>query len=239
MAKDILLRHSRFYLDGYDLTGDSRTIDTLGNAFGEVEISGWSQHKNYISDAVKTAGITGYQAVLNDLTEGAYAVLKDGGLHNASLLMGTGGAPTVGDPAYFLRGTQIKAQNSFESSLAVVQADFVPVNDNNPMGVVLYPLTAIAATTSGASVNNGTETDNGWHAVLHITNVGASPVWAFKIEHSTDGSTWSELGSFSLTGNEISSEHITGTGTVNAYVRFTATKTSGGNVTAAVAIARN
>jgi len=71
---------------------------------------------------------------------------------------------------------------------------------------------------------------------LHITAT-SSGNFAFTIEHSTNGSAWATLGTFTTTGGSVTSEYKSGAGTVNQYLRFVATRTAG-TVSVACAIAR-
>jgi len=241
MGKDILTRYMRLYCDEYDLSGDARTVDSLNRSWGEVNMRGWSDaHNMYASDHVMDIGIRGFQAFANDNTGGAFDKLKDAGTHTVSLLFGTGGEPAHGDPAYLLSGVQLSSSTNIQDNAAVIQADFVPETDegHNPFGVVLN-VAALSTTTQTASIDGGADSSAGFQANIHMIAVGADAVWSMKIDHSQNGSDWSELKAFTLTGDAINSEHISSTGTVYRYIRFNATKTSGGNITPIVTFARN
>ena len=60
----------------------------------------------------------------------------------------------------------------------------------------------------------------------------------FKLQHSTNDSTWLDLVTFTANGSAITSEHQTGTDTVNQYVRGLATRT-GGTALVVMTFARN
>jgi len=87
------------------------------------------------------------------------------------------------------------------------------------LGVSLADLSARTTTANGSSVDGGAATSNGAVAHLHITDVsGTTPSLTVTVEHSTNGSSWTTLGSFTA-ASTVSSELITVTGTVNRYTR--------------------
>lgn len=232
-GKNKTLRWARLYVDGYNLSGDSRTISGFDNMIGEVDLSGWSETvRHFARDHRLTTGINGYQAIANDTaTTGAYTILNTASSHDVAFLFGGGAAPTVGDIAYLLKAEQLSAESAFDSSLAVIQADFKPLAgyDYKPIGVVLSGESSISSTTTFASVNNGAATTNGWIMQMHIVATSSGD-YAFKIEDSADGSSWGDLtsGVFTIDGSAIASETVSAaSGTVKQYIRLVATRTAG------------
>jgi hypothetical protein len=127
MGKDFQLRYARLYVDGCDLSGDSRTLSTLENSYGEADVSGWAEHYNYIRDGVLTAGITGYQALLNDAAGRAFTKLKGADSHDLAMLLGNGGAPAIGALAYLMKAQQLGDLAMFDAKVGMLQADFKPL----------------------------------------------------------------------------------------------------------------
>ena len=88
------------------------------------------------------------------------------------------------------------------------------------VGVSLADLAAVTTTSNGTSQDNTAATSNGFVAQLHITAVsGTTPSLTAVVQHSTNNSTWTTLGSFTA-ATAVGSQVITGTGTVNRYVRI-------------------
>jgi hypothetical protein len=87
-------------------------------------------------------------------------------------------------------------------------------------GIVLQPTAALTATGNGTGVDNAAATTRGGAGHIHVTAVvGTSPTLDGKIQHSSDGSSWTDLITFSQkTG--ISAERVEVTGTVNRHLRF-------------------
>jgi hypothetical protein len=108
------------------------------------------------------------------------------------------------------------------------------------IGVSLSDLAVVSATGFGTSVDLAAGTTNGGRANLHVTAVsGTTPTLAVVVQHSTNNSTWTTLGTFS-TASAVTSQTLAFSGTVNRYVR--ASYTAGGTspqFTCQVSLARN
>lgn len=109
-------------------------------------------------------------------------------------------------------------------------------------GVSLHDLTAETSfPVNSTAVDNGSATANGGVAVLHVTAIaGAAPNVVYRVQHSTNASTWVDLIVFaaSVAPTFARSEVAAGT-TVNRHLRITITE--GGttsSVTGLVAFSR-
>jgi hypothetical protein len=246
-GKDKLLKHTRFYVGGYDLSGDARTFSSLDNSYGEVDFTGWNETViNFLADGRQVVGIRGFQALMNDASGGSYDQLGSASNSlNTSMCFGGGGEPAAGDPAYLLPAVQISDTAGLEGAAGILQADFLPeagttdADIGNPMGVVLRGPTSLSATLTASSANShdyGGSTASGWHAIIHVI-ASSSGNFAFKIRDSADDSAWADLGSFTVDGSAVTSEYISGSGDVDRYVAFDANRT-GGTCTVIVTFAR-
>lgn len=235
MAKDKLLRWTRVYDGSVELSGDARMIDNLALAYDTGNAGGLSHQVRYfLVTNSPEMGVYGFQALVNDTaTTGSHAVLNSAPTSTRiSVLLGSGAEPAVGDPAYSIPAKQIADMRSFDNGIAAVSADY-PVDAaqsvesiTSPWGVVINPDASLSSTTDQSSVDNGAGTSAGGHAILHIiANDGGE--WTFKVQHSTDDSSWADLITFTADGSGNTSELQTTTGTVNQYIRFQATRTSG------------
>jgi len=250
-GKDKLMRFTRLYVGGYDLSGDSRTFGNAQSEFNGVDLTGWDELvRNFLADGWLQAGITGYQALMNDATGRALDQLQLSGDSQASqlsLCFGGGGEPAVGDPAYVLSSIQMNDLMGFDSSAAVLSGiDFMPdasqlsSNFAKVLGHVLRGPTSLTATLSASSsntVDGGAQTTAGGIAILHILATSSGD-FAFKLRDSTDDSSFADLASFTLDGSAVGSELITFSGTVDQYVGFDAQRT-GGSCTAVCTFIRN
>lgn len=233
-GKNKLLRWARIYVGGYDLSGDARTLTRLDNLVGEVDITGWNNSVRYsLGDGLRTVGVRGFQALMNDATAGAYTrlIAADRANYPVSVLLGGGAEPTYNDIAYLINGVGLGEPGGWDGQAAALTADFVPYDATgpNPWGVVISPATSQGATFSGTANNNGASSANGWHANLHVT-ASSGGTWSLIVQHSTTGAWAGEeatLTTFTANGSAITSEHKSGTGTVNQYIRFRGVRSSG------------
>lgn len=243
-GKDKLLRHVRVYIGEYDLSGDIRTFDRLENTFEAADMTGVSEGcKNYSIGSVRTVGVQGIQALLNDAAAGSWSVLKDSDTEREiSVLMGGSGAPATGDPAYLLPAVQASSDTGIDGNVNIMTANFLftPSGANavvsNPIGVVLHPATSLSSTTNGTGVDNGASSSGGCWALLHITATTGG-TWTFKVQDSPNDSDWADVLTFTANGSTVTSEQNNASGTIDRYLRFQATRTSG-SVTPVCTVAR-
>lgn len=244
-GKNKLMRFTRLYFGGYDLSGDQRAFGSLENSFEPTDITGESEAiENFLSNKRRKVGIKGYQALLNDEAAGAYTILDNAPQTGiVSVYMGGGDVPAVGDMAYLLPAVQLADTTEFNAGVGALSTDFemdaaqMSSLVDSPIAAILMPKTALTITTTGTSVDGVAGTTLGGRANLHVF-VSSGGTWAFTVEHSTNDSTWATLATFTATGNSITAEHKTVSGTVNRYTRLLATRTSG-TCTVACAFARN
>lgn len=108
------------------------------------------------------------------------------------------------------------------------------------LGVSLHAITAETGTVNTASVDETAATTDGGWAVLHTTAYATFTSVTIKVQHSTDDSSWADLGTFTAVtaiGGEII-EIARGT-TVNRYVRSIISAVGGtGSITYTVAFWR-
>lgn len=247
-GKNKSTRWMRVFVSGYNLSGDARTFGELMNRFEGIDYTGWSESvHNYLSDGRRMVGITGFQAFVNDTAGRAFAALKHASSlanrGNVSMLFGGGAEPEIGDVAYHIPSIQIIDTTGFDGGAGVINADFrfdtadFTANFDAPFGVVAHPETSLSATTNGASINNGASSPDGLSAVLHVP-VSSGGTWVFKVQDSPDNSAWADVLTFSANGSAVASEFASASGTVDQYIRFQATRTSG-TVTPVCTVARN
>lgn len=106
-------------------------------------------------------------------------------------------------------------------------------------GIFLKTHAAETSSTNGAGQDNGAASSNGWCAHLHVTATSSPTTLDVVIEHSTDNVTFAALsgGTFTQVTTSTTSQRLTGTGSVNRYVRYAST-IAGTSYTYAVAFAR-
>lgn len=230
--------HIQILVDGYDLTGDHNKIVVNdmrkmlpASAFGEgVEkyLAGQRQpkleHNGYLNPVAGRS-----HPVLN-------GVLVDGVV---SVLVGQNTDPAVGDPVYNLVTQQEQyASNSEFGSVVPFAAMFSNrLGQRAGWGVALAVPSDITNTTNGSSVDNGASSDDGGVAFLHILQATATDTYSIVVEDSSDNSNWSTVDTFTLDGSAIGSERLALSGTLERYLRFTATRSGSAGETLRLAVA--
>jgi hypothetical protein len=234
-------RYLRLLAGGYNLSCDMRAVSGFGVAYDQAEVTAWcDEAKQYLSGSGGVM-IDGFQALFSNapvgvgLDAGSHIALADLGSQYVSIFLGVRAAPAVGDDTF----SAAFEQGGYTTSPSI--SDAVAV-DASFYGSAVLPLSTYvwgkalatgatwSSTTNGVSVDNGAGTSNGYIAFLHVTQTAgaqASNNWSFKIEHSTNDSTWATLGTFSVNGSAIAADRLSGSGTVNQYTRLVGTLTAG------------
>lgn len=92
-------------------------------------------------------------------------------------------------------------------------------NDGVDWGRTLHVLGAETATGSSSGVDNAASSAGGGVASLHVTAAsGTTPSLTARVQHSTDGSVWTDLITFTA-ATAATFERKTVTGTVNRHLR--------------------
>lgn len=108
-------------------------------------------------------------------------------------------------------------------------------------GVILHPLAARTTDTNGTTVDQTAGTTAGGQGYVQCTAYSGLTNAIVKIQHSTDGSSWSDLITFATITSAPTAERVAlaSNATVNRYVRAMVDVTGTGSVTFFVGFNRN
>lgn len=244
-------RSSKVYVDEFDMSGYLSSSDvTFDQDTAETTVYG-SSSRSFIPsqasgtlsfggliDATNTAGTSDkeFEAILGSATHPVLTVAIEGG--------------TIGNRAIIARAnetsyTMATPVADVNSLTADFQCSADPAND------VDFGVTSAVQLTTGASiaygslgnlssVDNGASSTNGGAALLHVPTNTVDGATTIKVQHSADDAVWVDLVTFTAVGaSTITSELSAVTGTVNQYLRVTAsTAGSSGAITFMVSFAR-
>jgi hypothetical protein len=230
-------KHTRVLVGAYNLSGYLSEV-SMPTTKGKAPCSGFGQDSHtYVMGLADTPiAMSGYGHFGTDEVDQVLAAALDDTTDVA--------IPFSWGVDRFTVGTRVKMaaikQTDYEISASrddavAISASATADGDADHNGIALHGISNEAGNSSAAAQDNAAGTTNGAVGHLHVT-VDAGTGLAVVIEHSTDGSTWAPLITFTTT-NGVTSERIAVTGTVNRYVRATWTRSSG-NFTFAVALAR-
>lgn len=239
-------KKTRVYANGYDLTGYLRKIATPGEC-DTAEASTFGMTSKAKVAGQKSAKLNAEGLFASDTTlltlDKVDDVLKTAlGVENVVWLYGLDG------DAFGKRATGMQLiESSYEISNDVADVVAIKVEGETSKGnaaeggvFLVSGASPTNAAGNSADLDNSTPTTNGAACFLQVPDVvGAAPSLQVKVQHSTDGTTWVDLVTFTAVTADHKAEAIEVAGTVNRHVR--ALWTFGGTMTAAtfaVAIAR-
>ena len=246
-------KNMRVLFGGANLSGDSRDIGSIGLQHDTAEAFGFDATLKERLVGHADAMLGPLQALFNDtpaaigpVEPGSHITLNAIGQPIASVFIGSGQAPAIGDVAYSMTTQQTSyTVTGTNTEAVIINADFTTRADSvfAGWGRALAVGASVSATTSLASVDNGAQTTAGGTAVLHVTqSVAAMGTndWAITLEDSTNGSDWAALGTaFTADGSATTAELQTISGTIRRYVRAVATKTTGNDIIIWINLVRN
>jgi len=228
------------------------TVPTMTIPFGAgqiVTVAGTSQSTHNVTGVIASSPaptVTSFSLVTNAVVASASST---GGTATNSVIQTATVAQeglTAGTMC-FLAGTRVKSYEIKSSVADVIQANVECEADNGlDSGKILQGATTIntIGANNGATLDNGASlgaTTRGYVAHLHVTANTWTGTATFAIQHSTDGSSWNTLDTFTVVpASSIYQERkVSTSATVNRYVRALATLASGtGSVTYSMAISR-
>ena len=244
-------KSARLLAGGANLSGDSRSLSTVGMVYDESDVTGWEDVMNYLPGQA-TLNFGPYQAVFNNrvaatgpIEPGVHTTLNSSGTAIASVVLGIREAPTIGAPSFSANLQQMSYTVSISGGTPIIDANFSNVTGNSytayGWGQILANGTSVSSTTTNGSVDNGASSADGAYGVLHITqSAGAMGTnnWEVKIQDSANDSTWADLITFTADGSSATAEWGSVAGTVDRYTRVVMTKTAGTDLIAWVNLIR-
>jgi len=147
---------------------------------------------------------------------------------------------TIGNASYSCQARKTSYEVSSPVGDVVSTSLSVQADGGIDRGVLLGAATAVTTTGEGASQDNAASSADGGAAYLHVTANTRDGSSTFKVQHSSDNTTWADLATFTaVSATSTASEKVSVTGTVNRYLRAShAPGGSSGSVTYTMAFAR-
>lgn len=213
-------RFAKVWIDGYQLTSQTRDIATT-TKYDEIEIGAYnSDAKQYISGRAEgEVAIDGFfdTSLAGTIHEALKTVAADS---IVGVAYGNNAAPVIGDIAGAMpvHKTNYTVSSELDGVIGV-NATLKSLGYPFEWGVLLADVTGASADGNTTAVDNAALSSNGASAYLFITEISASDTCVFKVQHSTNNSTWVDLITFTANGSAITAERATVAGTVNRYVR--------------------
>jgi len=220
------------YLNSVSVTNAIETPETT--TFG-------SSDRTYIVG--HTDGAISFEGLFDGSTDAVDDILESALGNTTNKVISTSSDSTsVGGRAILVDSASTSYEISSPLTDVVAVSGEAVANNGLDYGVWLGCKSAISATSTGTSVDNGASSANGGVAHLHITANTRSATTVAKIQHSADNSTFADLTTFETVAvSTITSERkVVATGTtVNRYLRAVVTPAAGtGSITFSIAFSR-
>ena len=224
-------RFSRVYIDGYDMSGYSRSWGTLSCTFEE----GIDDALNYNVKAVMPGMANVSMGPLNGLfdntaTSGLHVIMNGAGaLRNVMVPIGIRAVPADNDPVFagqFIQGAyQGGNENPVTATIPLNNADYLSSNLQyvRPWGALLHASAAETAANSDTGLDQAAQTTaGGWMMYQVFAGDGNAAIKVQDADTNLDGS----FGDLLTSGNIDCSSPTSGvislasTATVERYVRW-------------------
>ena len=246
-------KYTRVYVDGYDLSGYTRSVGPLELSYDEADLTTLTDTvKGYLRNHAQ-ANVGTLNAVLDDTaTTGSHAVMSVAGQKRTVLVtIGMNAAPAAGDPAFAGQFLQKDYTAADEGGAVIVSipfsgwaSDAASLLHGMPWGVLVSPATARTGANSGTGIDNpsaGATVKGGYMVYQVIAGNGTATV---SIDDSANNSAFSAL-SGATTGsiNCAVVRHgviaLSTSATVRRYLRWQVALGTATTVTFALAFSRN
>lgn len=245
-----VLKWANVYVNGYDLTGYSRSFGPVSASFEEGDTT-------TLGDGVKNAlqnqaniGIGSLNTVLDPVTAGSYAVLSTQATRKIMLPFGIRAAAAQGDPVFVGVFGQADFMTEASGNTAVTlsatfnqwASDATSLLYSNPWGVLLAAKSARTAVNSSSGVDDygAASTRGGYMMYQLFTSNGTVTL---KTQDSADNSSFADIAtSGSLDASTTPAADIVALGTtatVRRYLRWQLVFGTATTATFALAFVRN
>lgn len=240
-------KDARVYLGKRDVSGDLQSIDFSVNmethdvtSFASNDyreflpgIGSWEASINGFYESNSGVSSTTIERQFEDIL----GVSQTEGISALSIYYGD--ADAVGDTGYITGNGTL---NKFNFPITV--ADIIKMSGTvqgrgkpGVQAVLLHPLFTDSTTTTGTSFNGTAQSTSGGIGTIHVT-AATGTGGDVKIQHSTNGSTWVDLITFTTISNVATCESIYVSGTVYQYLRTLVTPNATSSITSVIGFSR-
>lgn len=227
---------SHFYLQGYDLSGDTSALDQISGGPALLDVTGINKQAHERIGALRDGSMQ-FTSFFNNALLAEHAILSQLPRTDVVATFMAGG--TLGNPCACLVAKQANYDPTRDNSGALTEKVQLQANGFGlEWGIALTAaLRTDTAATTGIAVDNAAATTFGAQAYLQVNAFTGTSV-DIKVEHSADSSTWATLIDFGAQ-SAVGAKRQAVTGTVNRYVRATTGTGTFSSVTFLVAFVRN
>lgn len=217
MAKQSGLGNN-FYVGGYDLSGDTASLNIAGSARPTFEVTGVNQSAIDRVLGLST-GIISFESHFNDAALKQHVALSSLPTTDRVAIYSVG--ETLNDTAAGLVCKQLNYDWTRGNDGSLSLACELQGSAGSPLewgNILTTGVQTVSSAANTTSIDQSASSSQGARAyIMNFTLSSGSPV--VKIQDSPNDSSWSDLITFS-TSSAASAERKTVTGTINRYVRL-------------------
>lgn len=225
------LHFSRVYVDGYDMSGYSRSWGPLSCTFDEGIDDSLDKTVKAVMPGMATVSMGALNGLFdNTATSGLHVIMNGAGaLRDVMVPIGIRAAPTDNDPVFAGQFTQGAYQGGNENPVTATipfdNADYLSSNLQyaRPWGVLLHARAAETGENSATGLDQAAQTTKGgWMMYQVFAGDGNAAIKVQDADTNSDGSFSDLLTSGSIDCSSVQSGVIAlaSTATVERYVRF-------------------
>lgn len=227
-------RNAEIYVNGHSMSSYLDTISVPVNA-DTVEVTTFADTAKKFVMGLKSATLTGEGFGAGSTSE-ADQFLNDALSTNENVWTWYPAGESSGKPGRAFKGygTEFTIKGSVSGAVRIATA--CQSNVGCEPVLCIRAVAAAAASSSGASFDNSGKSTNGGAAYLHVTATATSDA-LIVLDHSSDGSSWETVATFSTAPAGASAQRVAITGEIRRYVKASCTLT--GSCTYGVALHRS
>ena len=255
MTNRTVAKFSRIYIDGYDMSGYTRVLGSLGWEYDDTGEAALSDGiKNSLPGACTVSMGTLDAYLDNTATSGLHVIANGAGVERTVMIaIGMGAAPAVGDPVFcgqFLQTGYQKAEGGGTVGVNVPFGNWSNTADTNvyeqPWGKLLHANSAATAanSTDGAGVDNGAGTTKGGFLMYQVfAGDGNATISIDDSDDDGDADAYAALtgatsGELDMSSVQYGIVALGKTATVKRYLRWQLALNGASTVTFALAFVR-
>jgi hypothetical protein len=198
-------RWARLYMDGYDVSGHTRSIGPLSQVFDEAEIFCLSESVKGALPDTCTIGVGDVSMVLdNTATSGSHTLFSGaagaGIAHKIMIPIGIRAAPAQGDPVFVAQLDGLSYQMVLEDKLVTASMAFglndptIALSYSKCWGYLLNTLTARTGANTGTGVDCGVVSPaRGGYLMYQISAYATTGSATISIDDSANNADWIAL----------------------------------------------
>lgn len=251
MAGRTVLKYSKVYMDGYDITGNARTFGPLSWSFGEEDTTTLGDGVKGCLPGVAMMNVGTINSVLDNTTGASHDRFTSQSKRTIMLPIGFRAAPAQGDPVFCGQFMQKDFIHEVANGTAVTitapfsgwASDATSVLYNKPWGWLLHAYGAETAVNTAVGIDDkGASSTSGGYMCYQLFSSNGTVTLKVQDAATNTNPSFSDLVSSGSLNASVTPAHglatLSNTATVQRYLRWQLTFGTATTATFAIAFVR-